>query len=230
MKKKVLITGASSPIGLAVAHQLAAEGYELVLHYRTNRPSLEGLPETIVTNFADFREQEDVDLLADRCRTLGVNAIVHCAAVRHSGNFATADEWRDVFAVNLLAFMALCKHLTPTMREMGWGRVVSITSQAANIGYPGVEAYSASKAGLEGFTRSHAASLKDSGATIAALDPGVMETGMGARLPERVRDKLLAASPQNDFTTPEEVAEAVSFMLGAGTNGKILHALDVPVE
>jgi 3-oxoacyl-[acyl-carrier protein] reductase len=118
-----------------------------------------------------------------------------------------------VIETNLIGSFHTCRVAVPQMLRRRWGRVVNVVSPSGLIATAGQTAYSASKAGLIGFTRTLAAECGRRGVTVNALSPGFMETGMTRDLPERVREAMKEKLPIPRFTTPDEVAASVGLFL-----------------
>jgi len=112
------------------------------------------------------------------------------------------------------------------MIKQRWGRIVSIGSVVGSMGNPGQANYAASKAGLEGFTKSVAREVASRGVTANVVAPGFIETGMTAVLPEKVKEQLLSQIPAGRMGSPEDVADAVGFLASEEASyitGQVLH-------
>jgi 3-oxoacyl-[acyl-carrier protein] reductase len=161
---------------------------------------------------ADVSVAEEVDrLVADVEDRLGPVAILvnNAGIVRPQGvEEVTERDWDELLAANLKSAFLLTQAVLPGMRSAGWGRVINISSVAAQLGGVVGPHYAASKAGLLGLTHSYASLLAEEGITVNAIAPALVET-------EMVTDNLNASPdpiPLGRFGTPEEVAE-VALML-----------------
>jgi 3-oxoacyl-[acyl-carrier protein] reductase len=124
------------------------------------------------------------------------------------------EEWLDVMDTNLNAIYRLSKACLRGMTKARWGRIITIGSVVASTGNPGQTNYSATKAGVLGFTKSLARELGPRNITVNCISPGFIDTDMTKNLPEATREELLTSVPLGRFGSPEEVAEVVSFLAG----------------
>ncbi|MEI6208643.1 MAG: 3-oxoacyl-ACP reductase FabG [Desulfuromonadales bacterium] len=123
------------------------------------------------------------------------------------------DEWQSVLAVNLTGAFNMARALAPGMRKAGYGRIVNITSINGIRGKFGQANYSASKAGLIGLTKALARELGPKGVTVNAIAPGMVMTEMARALPEEFLAKARDESVLPELATPEDIANAVLFLL-----------------
>jgi acetoacetyl-CoA reductase/3-oxoacyl-[acyl-carrier protein] reductase len=126
------------------------------------------------------------------------------------------DEWQSVLSVNLTGAFNVVRALAPTMREAGYGRIVNITSINGIRGKFGQANYSAAKAGLIGLTKTLARELGPRGVTVNAVAPGMVMTEMAKALPEEFLAKARAESVLPELALPEDIANAVLFLLSDG--------------
>jgi 3-oxoacyl-[acyl-carrier protein] reductase len=125
----------------------------------------------------------------------------------------SAADWRRVIEINLLGVFHTTRLALPHMLRQRWGRVVNVASPSGLIATPGQTAYSASKAGVIGMTRTLAAECGRRGVTVNALSPGFMETAMTEGVRDDFKDRMMAALPIPRFTTPDEVAGCIGLFL-----------------
>jgi meso-butanediol dehydrogenase / (S,S)-butanediol dehydrogenase / diacetyl reductase len=199
--KRVLVTGAGSGIGAAVARLLESEDAKVVAADITGTDvPLDVRDETQVA-----RVVRDVDVL------------VNVAGV---GSTTTAPEtpldvWEEVFAVNARGTFLCCKHAIPAMIARGGGSIVNIASVAAIVGLKKRAAYCASKGAVVSLTRALAVDHVGDGIRVNAVCPGTVDTPWVRRLVEDAGeslDELTARQPLGRLGTPEEVADAVAYL------------------
>jgi NAD(P)-dependent dehydrogenase (short-subunit alcohol dehydrogenase family) len=234
--KLALVTGGGRGIGRAIALTFAQHGASIVVAART-REQVEAVAQEIgaqaVAVVCDVANPQSVEeMFAD----LKPDILVNNAGIAESSTFVnTTDElWHRHLAINLSGTFYCTRAALPAMLEKGWGRVINIASIAAKTGAPYIAAYSASKHGVLGLTRSVALEVAASGVTVNAICPGYVDTEMVSRGVERITtrtgrsaeealDTLKRMSPQNRLVTPEEVA-ALALLLasdeGRGINGQ----------
>lgn len=221
--KTVFITGSSRGIGQAIAFAFAKAGCNIVLNASKNKESLLAM-EKLLT-------QENVPVLAllgdasdyDTCKkmfqtieaTFGyVDILVNNAGVSHIGLFTdmSPQEWQRLISVNLYSVFN-CSHLSipPMVRKKG-GSIINISSMWGEFGASCEAVYSASKAGVNSFTKAMAKELGPSGVRVNAIACGVIETQMNASFDEEERKALSDEIPLMRFGTPEEVAKLVVFL------------------
>ncbi len=219
--RTALVTGGAKGIGRAVADLLAASGATVAIVGR-DRVAMES------SGYA-YRQVDVTDAAAfdAAIAELGpFDILINNAGAAFSAPFARHGraEWDGMLAVNLTACFTACHAVLPGMVTRGWGRIVSIASTAALKGYAYTAAYCAAKHGLLGLTRALAIETARSGVTINAVCPGFTDTALVDRAAALIADKtgqsaddaraaLARVNPQNRLTSPDEVAEAVLFLL-----------------
>ncbi|BAC70098.1 3-oxoacyl-ACP reductase [Streptomyces avermitilis] len=218
-----LVTGASGALGAAVARVLDHRGYRLALHYtngedqaRKVAAKLSG-PSTLVrADVADWAATRD---MVDRVRAElgGISVLVNTGAIRRDGLMATqsVDDWTRTVAVNLIGTFHTCRAALPDMLRGRWGRIINVVSPAGLLGSRGQTAYSASKAGVLGMTRSLALECGRFNVTVNALSPGLMATALTEEVPAEVRATLVARTAFGRMGTPDEVARGIELLLDA---------------
>ncbi|MDR0220057.1 MAG: SDR family NAD(P)-dependent oxidoreductase [Lachnospiraceae bacterium] len=223
MNKTALITGASRGIGEAVALLLAAHGYDLYLTALTNKDLLEQVATKATTCYdikataflCDGADAAAVAVLFAQLPRLDV--LVNNAGVAYYGLLQemAEDEWRRVIDANLSSAFYMCKAAIPAMVAAKTGKIVNISSVWGECGASMEVAYSAAKAGLNGFTRALAKELAPSNIQLNALALGIITTDMNERLAPAERDKITGDIPSGRFGSPEEAAAMVWQIINA---------------
>lgn len=234
-----IVTGAAQGIGLAVARKLASQGAIVVLFDRDAEAVAragQGLREdgaTAVPYAVDVTVEEGVRAAVDAvAATHGrIDVLVNNAGIYPYTPFEdlTYDEWRRVVATNLDSVF-LCTHAVyPAMKARGYGRIVSISSEAFLVGEYGLTHYVASKAGVIGFTRALALGAGAHGITVNTVLPGFIETPGVLGSPEEAAafDEVVADQPVPRRGLPEDVAECVAYLVSPAAGFVTGQALNV---
>jgi 3-oxoacyl-[acyl-carrier protein] reductase len=219
--KIALVTGGNRGIGRAIAVGLAEAGADVAVNYRTHQDEADEVYREIegrwpgrrcVTVQADLARAGDVMRLAASVEaTLGPVAIlVNNAGVSKPAALDQLDEelWASTIATNLTSAFLVTQAVLPRMRESRWGRIINVSSVAAQLGGVVGPHYAASKAGMHGMTHAYAALLAKEGITANAIAPALIETAMIANNPKAKPDLI----PVGRFGAADEVA-AVAVML-----------------
>ncbi|HEU4770444.1 MAG TPA: 3-oxoacyl-ACP reductase FabG [Pyrinomonadaceae bacterium] len=239
--KIALITGGGRGIGRAIAHTFARHGALVAVAARTTEQVEKVASEiggSAVGVICDVSDSESVTrMFADVRERLGdVDILVNNAGIAESATLVTTSDelWHRHLAINLSGTFFCTREALPAMLKKNWGRVINVASIAAKTGAPYIAAYTASKHGVLGLTRSVALEVGSMGVTVNAICPGYVDTEMvergiekitsrTGRSAEEARQTLEKMSPQNRLITTEEVA-AMALLLasdeGRGINGQ----------
>jgi len=221
MTRTILVTGASKGIGAATARRLARDGFDIVLHYNSDRDGAETVAKDVLASGAQARlVQFDISdrdatrkaLENDIAEHGAPYGIILNAGVTRDGPFPALedDDWDSVIHTNLDGFYNVIKPLLmPIIQKRKGGRIVALTSIAGIAGNRGQVNYSASKAGIIGAVKSLALELAKRKITVNAVAPGIIETQMTKDLPE---DEVKAMIPMRRYGTADEVAATISFL------------------
>ena len=196
-----LVTGASRGIGKAIALALAEEGADVAVNYRKESASADSVAAEIkklgrraIAVQADVSESAEVDrLFAEVEKSLGtVDILVNNAGIGRAISPAeiTEADWHQTIRINLTSVFLVTQRALPNMRAKKWGRIINLSSVAAQYGGIVGPHYSASKAGILGLTRSYAYQLAKEGITVNAIAPALIETDMLAGLPALTPDRI----------------------------------------
>lgn len=217
--KTALITGASRGIGKAIALSMASAGYHLILNCRDRADLLEELksfielhfPVTCLTCVADVGDYQEVcrmfETIQERHSCLDV--LVNNAGISRIGLLTdlSPEEWERMLRTNLSSAFYTCKCAIPMMLEKKSGKILNISSVWGVTGASCETAYSASKGGLNSFTKALAKELAPSNIQVNAIACGAIDTQMNGFLSEEELDALLEEIPAGRMGTPEEVAK-----------------------
>lgn len=218
MKGTVLITGASRGIGKAIALRFAKEGHPVVINCSKTKEDLFALQKEIEDSYhvpvlASIGNVSDFDyvksLFAETENSFGgVDILVNNAGISHIGLLTdmTLDEWNSVINTNLSSAFYTSKLAIPYMLSKQKGKIINISSVWGNVGASCEVAYSASKGGLNSFTKALAKELAPSNIQVNAIACGCIDTAMNQCFSEEERQALEAEIPAGRFGTPEEVA------------------------
>lgn len=213
--KTALITGASRGIGRAIAEAYAAAGYDLVLTCSQTLPQLQALANRLSSDYgisckalqADMGNYADVENVFEQISSPDV--LVNNAGICHIGLLSdmSADEWHRIMSVNLDALFYTSKLAIPLMLQKHAGKIINISSVWGNVGASMEVAYSASKGGVNTFTKALAKELAPSNIQVNAIACGVIDTDMNACISPEDMEALCAEIPADRMGKPEEVAK-----------------------
>ncbi len=222
MNKTVLITGASRGIGHAVALYLANQGYDLVLHYNSNKDAAEKTLKAVkdlggvarILSFDISNREQTEKVLTDDINEHGAYYGVVCNAGITSDNpfpMIDGDAWDKVLHTNLDGlYNVLHPVVMPMISARQGGRIIAMSSISGVMGNRGQVNYAASKAGIIGAVKSLAVELAKRNITVNAIAPGVIETDMTADLPIEEIQKMI---PMRRMGSAKEVASLVAYLL-----------------
>ncbi|MEL6476502.1 MAG: SDR family NAD(P)-dependent oxidoreductase [Pseudomonadota bacterium] len=214
--KRALITGASSPIGQAIAEDLAAQGHALILHANANAAAVEALAarlpsaETLIADLSDAATMPRIEALAEQDP---VQIVVLNAGLHRDMPFAAMEpeDWHAVVNVNLNSVFTVLRPLILPMMRARWGRIVAISSLTAVSGNRGQTNYAAAKGGLLALMKSLTREYGSRGITANVVAPGVIETPDTQSLANY--NELVKLSPVGRAGLPEEVAALTGFLV-----------------
>ncbi len=222
--RRALITGASRGIGRATAVALAADGARVAINYAHSDAEAAAAAEAIVAQGgvaevvkADVADAQAIAAMFDHLKQCwgGVDILVNNAATTHDGFLMMLSEsaWDSVLATNLRGAFLCARHAVRSMIAGRWGRIVNVISPAGLVGKDGAANYAASKGGLLSMGKSLAREVARYGITVNAVCPGLVDTQLIANMRADVREQFLAQIPLSRFGSPEDIAEAIAFLV-----------------
>lgn len=219
-RKKALVTGASRGIGRGIAQMLASMGYDLYLTCHRNASLLDSLA-------AELREEYRIncncyafsicneEMVAEMFRDIPyLDVLVNNAGISYIGLLTdmTFQEWQEVIDTNLNACFLTCRYAVPEMVRRHCGRIINISSVWGNVGASMEVAYSASKGGVNAFTRALAKELGPSNIQVNAIACGVIDTDMNKCFDNSEMEMLIQEIPADRMGRADEVAGLVKFL------------------
>lgn len=235
MSKTALITGASKGIGAAVARLFAQKGYNVIIGYNHSEDlSLALKNELISGGFNAEALQVDVSssasvkkFVAEAAGIFGdIDVLVNNAGIAQSRLLSdiTDEDWKKMIATNLSGTFYCCRQVLPYFLKKQCGCIINISSIWGETGASMEVHYSASKAGIIGFTKALAKELGPSNIRVNCVAPGVIDTDMNKNLTDEDLNQLADETPLCRIGKPEEVAKAVYFLANDGNfiTGQIL--------
>jgi len=227
--KNILVTGASRGIGRAIAVELGQDACNLYLNSLTGGEKLENVRSEI----EKYRKENaikgcvepvpgdvgDPDFVREMFDGIGIDILINNAGISYIGLIQdmTDEEWRRLIDVNLSSVHYCCKAAIPHMLAAGEGRIINISSVWGNCGASCEVAYSASKGGVNAYTKALARELAPSGIAVNAIACGCVNTDMNRHFTEEEREALCEEIPAGRWAEPEEVARLVKALCGQST-------------
>jgi 3-oxoacyl-[acyl-carrier protein] reductase len=219
-----IVTGGSRGIGRAVVLELISSGLKVAFTYEKNREAADALCKTVQEQGSEaLGFQQDVTDFEGAKAVFAVvkdhfgriDMLVNNAGITRDKPLALMKEedWRAVIETNLYGTINFSRAAVFAFMKQRSGRIVNITSVSGQMGLPGQTNYSASKAGIIGFTKALAKEVAKTGVTVNAVSPGLITTDMLEATPEQLRNQMLSIIPMGRFGQPSEVAKVVKFLL-----------------
>lgn len=226
-ERVAIVTGSSRGIGKAIALELSSNGVRVVINYNNNeamaietKREIENNGGNAITVKADVSEFNQAKKLVDETiNEYGkIDILINNAGITRDKSFRkmTEDEWRRVIDVNLNSIFNMSNSVLPFMNDKNFGRIINISSVIGQIGAFGQTNYSASKAGIIGFTKSLALETAKNNITVNAICPGYVETEMVGAMPSEVLENITSKIPLRRLGQAQEIAKAVTFLINDG--------------
>jgi 3-oxoacyl-[acyl-carrier protein] reductase len=220
MTRRALVTGGSGAIGAAICRRLAADGCAVIVHANRNLDAARAVAAGLAGASAVAFDVTDAAATRAALEPLvedeAIQVIVNNAGIHDDAAFPgmRREQWQRVIDVSLNGFFNVTQPLVLPMIRTRWGRIVTITSIAAEIGNRGQVNYAAAKGALHAASRSLARELGSRGVTVNCVSPGLIDTPMSAGAFDR--EAVERMIPLQRMGTPEDVAGVVGFLAGDG--------------
>jgi 3-oxoacyl-[acyl-carrier protein] reductase len=234
--RKALVTGSSRGIGAAIAKRLAAEGVEVIVHGNQNAAAVQTVVNEITNDggvatfvLGDLSQPDSIAAMFDRLedRAQELNILVNNAGVFRGGplNSLGLEDINGVLSVNVISLILITQEFLRRKRSQG-GRIINISSFAAQVPGMNVSLYAASKAAVDALTRCWSLELGTSGITVNTVAPGYVETEMSAR---GIGDPapIIRGIPLKRVGAPSDIADVVAFLASDASrwiNGQVINA------
>ncbi len=218
-----LITGGSRGIGKAIALELADNGYDIVINYRTVNDELENLKKEIESKkvecflvYGDVSKFEDCENMIKKAieKFEKIDVLVNNAGITKDGLIMRMkkEDFESVIDINLTGTFNVTRNVIPYMMKQRNGRIINLSSVVGVSGNAGQTNYSASKAGIIGFTKSLAKEVASRNILVNAIAPGFIETDMTSVLSDQVKEAILKQIPLKRMGEANEIAKLVKFL------------------
>lgn len=229
----MLIIGASGDIGIAIAEQLAKEGYQLILHYHSNQKGIETISENVSTESildvlqADLSNENEIRMFLTQL-VFPVDMIVFVSGKAYFGLLQDTPEdvMDEMLTLHVKAPWMITKYLLPHMVQSQFGKIIFITSIWGDVGASNEVIYSSVKGAQNSFVKALAKEVAPSGISVNAISPGYVDTKMNSHLNEEEKNAILSEIPVSRAAKPTDVANTVSFLLDERSNyiqGEVIH-------
>ena len=217
--RKAIVTGGASGLGKAVAARIVAEGAKVAL-WDLNADALAAAKEEVGATFTVALDVSDYAAVTQAAKDSnaalgGISVLVNSAGITGATAMVheyPVDSWKRVMDINLNGLFYCCREVIPYLLEGGYGRIVNLASVAGKEGNPNASAYSASKAGVIGLTKSLGKELATKGVIVNALTPATFESPILAQLPQSQVDYMRSKIPMGRLGEIHESAAMVCFM------------------
>lgn len=238
IRKVALITGATRGIGKEIAFKLAENGYDVSLNCRSKTPETDELKNKIETDYkvkcilveGDVSNFEDCErFVKETVEELGcINVLINNAGITKDGLLMrmSKEDFTSVIDINLVGTFNVTRHVIPLMVKQKSGRIINISSVVGVSGNAGQTNYSASKAGIIGFTKSLAKEVASRNILVNAIAPGFIDTDMTKVLSDEIKENINTQIPLKKMGTSEDIANAVKFLSSEDSSyitGQVLH-------
>lgn len=234
MSKVIIITGASRGIGRAIAEKLARSGNKIIANYNKSKEQAEELKENLAKENieidiykADVAQRKDcINLVEYAINKYGkIDVLINNAGISVWGPFTdlTDDEWQKILQTNLYAAIAMTQETIKYMIKQHEGCIINISSIWGMVGASCEAAYSITKAGIDGLTKSLAKELGPSNIRVNSIAPGIIETDMTSDFTEEEKKEIIEQIPLGKIGKPEDIAKVAKWLIeDEYTTGQII--------
>jgi acetoacetyl-CoA reductase len=219
MSELAIVTGGTRGIGAAISKALKNKNFTVIANFQQNheiankftKDNAIQVKQWDVANYDECNKavQEIEQEFGQPISVLVNNAGIIKDSMLHK---MSLEDWHNVININLNSCFNMCNSVINQMRNQNYGRIINISSINALVGQLGQTNYSASKAGIIGFSKALARESANKGVTVNCVAPGYIATEMSQKIPNHVLEKIISSIPMNRLGTPEEVARVVTFL------------------
>lgn len=234
MSKVIIITGASRGIGRAIAERLAKAGNKIIANYNNSKEKAEDLQKNLAKENieidifkADISKREECKKIVEYAinKYGKIDVLINNAGISVWGPFTdlTDDEWQKILQTNLYAAIAMSQETIKYMIKEQNGCIINISSIWGMVGASCEVAYSVTKAGIDGLTKSLAKELGPSNIRVNSIAPGIIETDMTSDFTEDEKKEIIEQIPLGKIGKPEDIAKAAEWLIEDNyTTGQII--------
>lgn len=220
-QKTAYVTGGMGGIGTTMCQRLSKDGFKVIAGCGPSRDHVKWLGEqralgyTFHASVGNVSDWDSTVAAFEKVRAEhgDVHVLVNNAGITRDGMFRkmTPADWHAVIDTNLTSLFNVTKQVIEAMMEVGWGRIINISSVNGEKGQFGQTNYSAAKAGMHGFTMALAQEVAGKGVTVNTVSPGYIATDMVKAIRQDVLDKIISGIPVKRLGTPQDIASIVSW-------------------
>lgn len=223
-EKVALVIGATGGIGKATCHQLANDGFDIIIHYHSNEQTAKQIKEkvesigrkAIIVN-GDITSDDQMNEMFQTIERFfqSITIMVNCSTIKFANISFSKLKWDDIknhIELNVKGSYNVLKYVIPIMEKVNYGKIIMITTQYIETPCSNLTHYITAKGALHSFSKSLAIELAPKGIRINMVSPGMTETELIANVPEKIRMLTATKTPLRRLAYPEDVANVISFL------------------